>query len=848
VRRYLALCGYSDALLCADFQFGDNKTVGLAAFAHEPMDARSACIAAIEVPAGDVRSRVITCRELGAPVVLSLVPGAIELWKHQGDGAELVERLIPEKAEAFFRKHARELGPGAVFRAKTWGRLDRQFQLSFVDAGLLPLVEQEAGQRLTELVERVVHGLRHDLWPKTPQVSVEKGHWVIKSAFWLLAAKILQDKRVKGFIGLDLTDVENVFARVARHYDSRDARATAIEIENRRQREALAAAAAEVSRFSHLGHVTTESLAHVYESALITKETRAALGTHSTPQYLVDYVVWKLAPWIRDIPEDERDVFEPASGHAAFLIAAMRLLKEELSPARQAERKQYLRAHLHGVEIDAFAIEIARLSLTLADIPNPNGWDLVCDDMFTRPLLASGAQRASILLGNPPFEDFPKRDREEYAKKGSPVEHVNKTAEVLAQALPQLRVGGVFGFVVPQGFLHSSNAADVRSLICHDFEIQEICLFPDRVFSFSDAECAVMLGRRVSFPPSRHSVSCRRVREADIKRFQMDFQVTTRQAVPQALMCNTLGGVLRLPDLFELWERLRGHGTLAGLAELGQGLAYLGAEDLPKDAVTVSTKSFRRAVRGFARFGSTTPLHGLPAEVWMNVAPEVILHTRTGTTSGIPQVLLNYAPVGRGPWRLKALIDSRGHAVTSRFITIRPLSPQTPLEYLWGLLNNPLANAYVYAHSMKRDVLVGMMRQMPIPVASEDETTAIAALAREYMDAVGAGEHGHPSAADTTVARHRLLMLDAAVLRLYDLPPRLERQLLDLFRGQKRVGVPFRFDGYFPPDFEPCLHLHEYLSEGFANSSAKAVLASHRSFDAAEVSDALRRATDDFED
>jgi N-6 DNA Methylase len=79
---------------------------------------------------------------------------------------------------------------------------------------------------------------------------------------------------------------------------------------------------------------TTEALAYVYENTLISKETRSALGTHSTPSFLVDYVVGNLADWVNDIPADKRSVYEPACGHAAFLVSAMRLLAELLPPEK----------------------------------------------------------------------------------------------------------------------------------------------------------------------------------------------------------------------------------------------------------------------------------------------------------------------------------------------------------------------------------------------------------------------------------------------------------------------------------------------------------------------------------
>ena len=74
-----------------------------------------------------------------------------------------------------------------------------------------------------------------------------------------------------------------------------------------------------VSQFSSLVLTTTEALAYVYENTLISKETRSALGTHSTPSFLVDYVVGNLADWIEEIPVNERSVFEPRAGTPLFL-------------------------------------------------------------------------------------------------------------------------------------------------------------------------------------------------------------------------------------------------------------------------------------------------------------------------------------------------------------------------------------------------------------------------------------------------------------------------------------------------------------------------------------------------
>ena len=68
--------------------------------------------------------------------------------------------------------------------------------------------------------------------------------------------------------------------------------------------EALEAMADSIGGYKqHLGMLTTEALAEIYESGMITKQTRKELGTHSTPPWLIDYIIARLAPWIEnDIP------------------------------------------------------------------------------------------------------------------------------------------------------------------------------------------------------------------------------------------------------------------------------------------------------------------------------------------------------------------------------------------------------------------------------------------------------------------------------------------------------------------------------------------------------------------
>lgn len=834
---HLQRCGYTRPLLRENFRFAQGQ-VPLVAFAHEPADARSACIA-VTTGNGDPARSVLASRETGAPIVFVTRNRGFEWWAQRHDGPQHLEDVPAAGLGRFFARYKDQFRPERVYAAKTRGLFEKDCQLTFVDVGLMPMVEGEIGRRLTSLVERSVRLLMAHL--KWSRPSAEQGHWIWRSVFWLVAAKILHDKNVPSFSTLDLRDVDQVFISIDRHYASH----SSVGVPDPERARALADVAPTVAQFADLGHVTTESLAYVYENALISKQTRAELGTHSTPSYLVDYIVWQLAPWIEKIPQADRYVFEPACGHAAFLVSAMRLLREILSSDLRSPqaRHGYLKGRLHGIDSDSFALEIARLSLTLADIPNPNGWDLTAQDMFTGDLLAQRAKQAMILLANPPFERFKAQERSRYAD----LKHVTKTAEMLARTLPHLAPGAVFGVVIPQGILHSKDAAPLRHLLANDFELQEICLFPDGIFKFSDMESAVIVGRRrTKRSPIYPTVRYRRVREKDADRFKESYAVTTERLVSQERFAQDAAYEMHLPDLEEVWRWTAYGARLGDVAHVGQGLFYRGRDLLPDGTMTISVHHFARAARGFAQWHRDVMIHELPREVWMSLDPAVVDRSVTGGTTGVAQVLVNYAPVSRGPWRLKALIDREGHAVTSRFLTVRPKSADHPLEFVWAILNSPLANAYVYSHTMKRDILAGTLREMPLPRVTGTDTARIAEAARAYLGAVRPSSAVLAPGGDEPVASHLLMQMDAEVLRLYDLPPRLERQILDLFARWRREGVPFKFDRYFPENFEPCFCLHEYLSEEFQRSTAGELRKRFEPLKSGALLKALRRATEDF--
>ncbi len=136
------------------------------------------------------------------------------------------------------------------------------------------------------------------------------------------------------------------------------------------------------------------------------------------------------------------------------------------------------------------------------------------------------------------------------------------------------------------------------------------------------------------------------------------------------------------------------------------------------------------------------------------------------------------------------------------------------IEILAALMNSPVAAAFTYSHSFQRTIPKRVYENIPIPELSSDSGQIIHSLVQDYLTAMET---------DRTKAKDILLQIDAEILKLYKLPPRLERQLLNIFWGQKRP-VPFEFTGYIPLEIDSWIPLHVYISDRFRKATPQKIM------------------------
>ena len=239
----------------------------------------------------------------------------VQWWKQGAASAEWIESIPCDRVDSFFQSHQEDFSPEAVYRAKTLGRVRSEYQLSFVDLGLMPLVEKEVGEALEPpyRAERI--------WTQEPT-------WVERcdrrTGPLVAQVRVLAGLRENSQATSEFRISRTSCLPMSRMFSPESPTTTArthSSAGSKQKLKALAGVGADHRPIQQLGpHDNGIAGVRLRKHADFEKETRASLGTHSTPSYLVDYIVGNLADWIEEIPENDRSVFEPACGHAAFLV------------------------------------------------------------------------------------------------------------------------------------------------------------------------------------------------------------------------------------------------------------------------------------------------------------------------------------------------------------------------------------------------------------------------------------------------------------------------------------------------------------------------------------------------
>jgi len=788
--------GYRSEAIVRDYAFADvlvdantTRTVPLVAFTRTPPSYRSAALAVVN---GDGRRAVELVNEhraLGAPLLFVIDHDDVTVWQVRSvDPPRALEKIKLANLTALFARNQASWHPDAIHRAKSVGSAGGSYQLDFVDLGLLPAIEGEIHLKLDRLLVEAL-----DLARKAPGGDNLDPRTLFRIVFRLLAAKVLQDRRHPYADGWNPEDLASVLTRIETYYSLGALDASANSAFSARFDAAWRHLRAGIS----FSNISSDDLAFVYENTLVTPETRKLFGTHSTPRQVAEYVVQRLELHNHK-PEDIR-IYEPFAGAGVFLVSALRHLRD-LLPVEWSDqlRHDFLVKHISGDEVDPFACEVATLSLILADYPNHNGWHVEEADLFADGALAHRIGTNNVIVCNPPFEAFDPDEKDRYAVAS---ETHSKAIAALSATLDAKPLA--LGFVLPRSFILERQFAETRRRIESLYGSVEILKLPDGIFGASDVESSAIIARDLR-PPTTKTIMIRstEVAERDRSSFLKTGQTTVHRDMIRTVD-DQPAGRLWIPPLNDLWDYLKNHPRLSSVLKPSRGLEWT----YDQDQATSDMEKPRYRL-GFAN-ARHLQQYMPPRPIWLDFQPD---HLRRGGAHdwSQPKIIASATRLSRGAWCIGAFVDPEGMLCSQQFFGLWPVAALSPAELLAlsGVLNGPIANAFLAVNSPKDRFRASVVSDIPIPASL---SVKLGELVRAYVALLGA-----PSimaSADDELTR-LLVQIDAAVLEAYDLPLRLERQLLAFFETSER-SVPHHWQHWNSLYPVPGLSLAERLSGRF---------------------------------
>ena len=317
-------------------------------------------------------------------------------------------------------------------------------------------------------------------------------------------------------------------------------------------------------------------------------EVRKAGGVYYTPRYIVDHIVEETVGRLvagRD-PEATLGlrILDPACGSGSFLIRAYERMcehwqrhlaagwrrvvdgggdraaweKRHRASCRVDEadgsvhltvelKRRILTANIHGVDLDAAAVEVTQLSLYLKMLEGENrttlrrerelfaagtallpplsgnikcGNSLVASDFSMVPedlvrvnafdwpvqfpgVMASGGFDA--VIGNPPYvlmQSIDDRPVFDYLAKAyrSACYKIDTYQVFMEKAIGLAKEGGAFGFITPNSFLRNKHAAGLRSLILEGAQVRCLRVFFYPVFRGASVDTCILIASKVRNP------------------------------------------------------------------------------------------------------------------------------------------------------------------------------------------------------------------------------------------------------------------------------------------------------------------------------------------------------------
>ena len=425
---------------------------------------------------------------------------------------------------------------------------------------------------------------------------------------------------------------------------------------------------------------------------------RKAFGAYYTPGDIVQRLLEDLQTEEVFLKGCPLKILDPCCGTGNFLL--------QLTRTRNIEE-------LYGGDIDALAVQLARINLAIACPDAPV--TLIRERIQVRDFLDIQRQeRYDIILGNPPWGSIANLSRKQ------PLERLFFTGQskeaydlFLEKSFLSLRQGGIVAFVLPEAVLYVKSHQKIRMLMTRQSQIKSIHYLGN---AFPKVQCpAVILKIQKTGKPLQTcgiKICCA----------QREFQIKSSRRV------NAECFNFHMPDEeYEIFHKIESHqpaAFLKGQADFALGIVtgnnqrYIRKEQTAESEAVLKGSDIEKY---YIRDGNQYLVY--QPEQFQQTAPEQCYRA---------QEKLFYRFIGKN---LVFAYDDRQRLSLNSCNILIPKIPGMDIKYILAVLNSRLTQ-FVYDgkfRSMK--VLRSYLEQLPIPIIPKERQLEIMLLAEQVMAA-----------------------------------------------------------------------------------------------------------------
>ena len=288
-----------------------------------------------------------------------------------------------------------------------------------------------------------------------------------------------------------------------------------------------------------LGNIYEQYLAFVLSETPKTTKLKGGIahrkeqGIYYTPTYIVDYIVKNtLGEMLKEKSAGEIKnikILDPACGSGSFLIKAFDyLLKYHQSNGKNNTLEDFtrkisiLKDNLHGIDLDARAVEIAQLNLLLKALQKGKtlpmlqnnikvGNSLIDDEKIAgnkafnwnkefKEIIENGG--FDVIIGNPPYVRIQTLDKDQVEYFNKNYKSATKNYDIyilfIEKGLSLLKENGVLGLILPHKFFQGEMGEKIRRYIYETKSLYKIVDFTtNQIFEGATTyTCLLFLSKR----------------------------------------------------------------------------------------------------------------------------------------------------------------------------------------------------------------------------------------------------------------------------------------------------------------------------------------------------------------